>query len=68
MSNLICTKCGSDEFEPYSMSTLMIGPNRHTYTCARCGNQEQVWDSGSAFKPHKISLGPGDRVVKDDPK
>jgi hypothetical protein len=63
MAKLICSKCGSKEFEPWSTSTLMVGPNKHTYTCAQCGNQEEVWDSGKAFQPREINLGPDDKVV-----
>ena len=64
MANLICSKCGSENFRNSCSSTLMGGPiNYWTYTCAECDNKEVVKRVDTRYDKHRIILGDQDEVV-----
>lgn len=62
MSELMCPRCGSHEFEPWYEQTLLAGPtNYYTYTCAQCKNQVEV--KRTIPSSQKVVLGEEDQIV-----
>jgi hypothetical protein len=59
---LICSHCGSNEWEDTCSSTLMGGlMNYYTYTCYKCGKNTRVMRI-KGNRDRRVCLGPEDEI------